>query len=627
MHLITGIIANVDSGKTTLSESLLFASGAIRKIGRVDDKNSFLDFDNIERRRGITVYAKEAILSDKITLIDTPGHVDFSGEMERSLSALDAAILIISAQDGVTGHTRTLWRLLEKYNVPTLIFLNKIDMPGLDKEKIEKEIISSLSQSIVPYPFSDIESIAEKDDEVLEKYLSGEEITEKDISLMISKRKLFPLLSGSALKNQGTDDILFVLEHFFNSKETTEEFGALLYKVSRDKTGKKLSHLKITGGKLKAKDEIGGEKVDEIRIYNGEKCETVKEVEKGEVCAVVGLEKAKSGDTYGSYEKKTKNECEPVLIYSVSDTKNTDKSKLLRILKEVEEEFPEIKTRVISGDIEIMLMGQIQTEVITEIIQKRYGITITLGDGKIAYKETITSSSYGIGHFEPLKHYAEVHLLLTPNERGGGLKFVTDLPKNDLDTNWQRLIRTHLEEKTHLGVLSSFPITDLTITLKAGRAHLKHTEGGDFREATYRAIRNALMKASSIILEPIYQFVLIVPQSLSGRALFDIEKMKGNGRIEVNRDGFVTIKGRCPVSTMNNYSEEVRAYTHGEGSLSLFPAGYERCHNEKEVIAASEYNPLSDLENPPGSVFCSHGAGFNVPWDKVEEYAHIKKVE
>ena len=566
-------------------------------------------------------------MSDKITLIDTPGHVDFSGEMERSLSALDAAILIISAQDGVTGHTRTLWRLLEKNNVPTLIFLNKIDMPGIDKEKIEKEIISSLSQSIVSYPFSDIESIAEKDDEVLEKYLSGEEITEKDISLMISKRKLFPLLSGSALKNQGTDDILFVLEHFFNCKETTEDFGALLYKVSRDKTGKKLSHLKITGGKLKAKDEIGGEKVDEIRIYNGEKCETVKEVEKGEVCAVVGLEKAKSGDTYGSYEKKTKNECEPVLIYSVSDTKNTDKSKLLRILKEVEEEFPEIKTRVISGDIEIMLMGQIQTEVITEIIQKRYGITITLGDGKIAYKETITSSSYGIGHFEPLKHYAEVHLLLTPNERGGGLKFVTDLPKNDLDTNWQRLIRTHLEEKTHLGVLSSFPITDLTITLKAGRAHLKHTEGGDFREATYRAIRNALMKASSIILEPIYQFVLIVPQSLSGRALFDIEKMKGNGRIEVNRDGFVTIKGRCPVSTMNNYSEEVRAYTHGEGSLSLFPAGYERCHNEKEVIAASEYNPLSDLENPPGSVFCSHGAGFNVPWDKVEEYAHIKKVE
>ena len=627
MHLITGIIANVDSGKTTLSESLLFASGAIRKIGRVDDKNSFLDFDNIERRRGITVYAKEAILSDKITLIDTPGHVDFSGEMERSLSALDAAILIISAQDGVTGHTRTLWRLLEKNNVPTLIFLNKIDMPGLDKEKLKKEIISSLSDNIVSYPFSDIESIAEKDDGVLEKYLSGEEITEKDISLMISKRKLFPLLAGSALTNQGTDDILFVLEHFFDRKETTEEFGALLYKVSRDKTGKKLSHLKITGGKLKAKDEIGGEKVDEIRIYNGEKCETVKEVEKGEVCAVVGLEKAKSGDTYGSYTKKEKNECEPVLIYSVSDTKNTDKSKLLRILKEVEEEFPEIKTRVISGDIEIMLMGQIQTEVITEIIQKRYGITITLGDGKIAYKETITSSSYGIGHFEPLKHYAEVHLLLTPNERGGGLKFVTDLPKNDLDTNWQRLIRTHLEEKTHLGVLSSFPITDLTITLKAGRAHLKHTEGGDFREATYRAIRNALMKASSIILEPIYQFVLIVPQSLSGRALFDIEKMKGNGRIEVNRDGFVTIKGRCPVSTMNNYSEEVRAYTHGEGSLSLFPAGYERCHNEKEVIAASEYNPLSDLENPPGSVFCSHGAGFNVPWDKVEEYAHIKKVE
>ncbi len=627
MRLVTGIVANVDCGKTTLSESLLFASGAIRKMGRVDDKNSFLDFDNIERRRGITVYAKEAMLGDTITLIDTPGHVDFSSEMERSLSALDAAILIISAQDGVTGHTRTLWRLLEKHSIPTLIFLNKIDMPGIDIERIKSEIISSLSEDIVSFPFSDIEEIAEKDDEVLEKYLSGEEITEDDISSIISKRKLFPLLSGSALKTQGIDDILFVLEHYFKSKETKEEFGALLYKVSRDKNGKKLSHLKITGGKLKAKDEIGGEKVDEIRIYNGERYETVKEVDKGEVCAVVGLEKAKSGDTFGSNHNRIRSECEPVLVYSVSSDNSTDKSKLLRILKEVEEEFPEIKTRVISGDIEIMLMGEVQTEVICEIIQKRYGTTITLGEGKIAYKETILAPSYGIGHFEPLKHYAEVHLLLSPGERGSGLKFVTDLPKNDLDTNWQRLIRTHLEEKIHQGVLASFPITDITITLKAGRAHLKHTEGGDFREATYRAVRNALMKAESIILEPIYQFVLIVPLSLSGRALYDIERMNGTGRIEESSEGFVTIKGRCPVSTMNNYSQEVRAYTHGEGSLSVFPDGYERCHNEEEIIAGASYNPLSDLANPPGSVFCSHGAGFNVPWDMVEEYAHIERVE
>ncbi|MCI7607103.1 MAG: TetM/TetW/TetO/TetS family tetracycline resistance ribosomal protection protein [Spirochaetales bacterium] len=627
MRLVTGIVANVDSGKTTLSESLLFASGAIRKMGRVDDKNSFLDFDNIERRRGITVYAKEAMLGDTITLIDTPGHVDFSSEMERSLSALDAAILIISAQDGVTGHTRTLWRLLEKHSIPTLIFLNKIDMPGIDIDKIKSEIISSLSDDIVSFPFSDIEEIAEKDDEVLEKYLSGEEITEDDISSIVSKRKLFPLLSGSALKNQGIDDILFVLEHYFKSKETKEEFGALLYKVSRDKNGKKLSHLKITGGKLKAKDEIGGEKVDEIRIYNGERYETVKEVDKGEVCAIVGLEKAKSGDTFGSNHNRIRSECEPVLVYSVSSDNSTDKPKLLRILKEVEEEFPEIKTRVISGDIEIMLMGEVQTEVICEIIQKRYGTTITLGEGKIAYKETILAPSYGIGHFEPLKHYAEVHLLLSPGERGSGLKFVTDLPKNDLDTNWQRLIRTHLEEKIHQGVLASFPITDITITLKAGRAHLKHTEGGDFREATYRAVRNALMKAESIILEPIYQFVLIVPLSLSGRALYDIERMNGTGRIEESSEGFVTIKGRCPVSTMNNYSQEVRAYTHGEGSLSVFPVGYERCHNEEEIIAGASYNPLSDLANPPGSVFCSHGAGFNVPWDMVEEYAHIEIVE
>ena len=342
MRLVTGIVANVDSGKTTLSESLLFASGAIRKMGRVDDKNSFLDFDNIERRRGITVYAKEAMLGDTITLIDTPGHVDFSSEMERSLSALDAAILIISAQDGVTGHTRTLWRLLEKHSIPTLIFLNKVDMPGIDIDRIKSEIISSLSEDIVSFPFSDIEEIAEKDDEVLEKYLSGEEITEDDISSIISKRKLFPLLSGSALKNQGIDDILFVLEHYFKSKETKEEFGALLYKVSRDKNGKKLSHLKITGGKLKAKDEIGGEKVDEIRIYNGERYETVKEVDKGEVCAIVGLEKAKSGDTFGSNHNRIRSECEPVLVYSLYSDNSTDKSKLLRILKEVEDEFPEI---------------------------------------------------------------------------------------------------------------------------------------------------------------------------------------------------------------------------------------------------------------------------------------------
>ena len=627
MRLITGIVANVDSGKTTLSESLLFASGAIRKIGRVDDKNSFLDFDFIERQRGITVYTKEALIGDKITLIDTPGHVDFSSEMERALTVLDAAILIISAQDSITGHTRTLWRLLEKYNVPTLIFLNKIDMTGIEREKIEREIISNLSSDIIPYPFTDIESIAERDDAVLDKYLLGQSIDNDDISSLINKRKLFPLISGSALKNQGIDDILFVLEHYYKSKETTNDFGALLYKVSRDKNGKKLSHLKITGGKLKAKAEIGGEKIDEIRIYNGEKYETVKEVDKGEVCAVVGLEKAKSGDSFGSFNDKTRSECEPVLIYSVTGDKNTDNSKLLKILKEVEEEFPEIKTRVISGDIEIMLMGQIQTEVICEIIQKRYGITISLGEGKIAYKETILFPSYGIGHFEPLRHYAEVHLLLTPGERGSGLRFITSLPTNELDTNWQRLIRTHLEEKTHLGVLAAFPISDLTITLKAGKAHLKHTEGGDFREATYRAIRNALMKAESIILEPIYNFMLIVPQELSGKALYDIERMHGKGRIEENGEGFVTIKGTCPVATINYYSQEVRAYTHGEGSLSLFPCGYDRCHNEEEVISKISYNPLKDLDNPPGSVFCSHGSGFLVPWDQVDEYAHIEKVE
>lgn len=626
MSLITGIVAKVDSGKTTLSESLLYLSGAIRKEGRVDDKNCFLDFDDIERRRGITIYSKEARLGGNITLIDTPGHLDFSSEMERALSPLDAAILIISAQEGITGHTKTLWNLLEKHNVPTLIFLNKTDMGGLDISSLKKEIITSLSSNIVSYPFSDYEEIAEKDDSILEKYLNGQNITDSDISTLTQKRLLFPLISGSALKNQGTEQILFVLEHYFKAKETSPDFGALLYKVSRDKSGKKLSHLKITGGVLRAKDDLGGEKIHEIRIYNGEKYETVKEVLSGEVCCVLGLEKAKSGDVFGSCKERTKGECQPVLVYSVSSDNTKNKSKLLKILMEIEEEFPEIKTRVIAGEIEIMLMGEIQTEVISEIIKKRYGLDITLGEGKIAYKETITTSSYGIGHFEPLKHYAEVHLLLTPGERGSGLRFVTNIPKNQLDTNWQRLIRTHMEEKTHLGVLASFPITDMTITLVAGRAHLKHTEGGDFREATYRAIRNALMKAQSIILEPIYEYTLTVPSALSGKALYDIDRMKGSGRIEENKNGFVTIKGRCPVSTINNYAQEVRAYTHGEGSLTLFSIGNERCHNEEEIITSISYDPLRDIENPTGSVFCSHGAGFNVPWDQVEEYAHIKKV-
>lgn len=627
MSLITGIVAHVDAGKTTLSEAILYKMGVIRKLGRVDDRNTFLDTDVIERKRGITVFSKEAIATSKITLLDTPGHIDLTAEMERTLSVLDAAILVLSAPDGIQAHTRTLWPMLERANIPTLIFVNKIDMFKGEKNQLLTSLYKGLSDNIVDFSNiekpSFIENISEKDDALTEKYLDNKEITIGDIKRVIKERKVFPLLFGSALKLNEIDNLINILTTYFEPKPYSESFSGIVYRVSRDKLGARLTHLKVTGGVLHAKDMLGGEKANELRVSSGEKAETVKEVKAGELVQIVGLKDSKPGMSYGSSMQYVPTAI-PALSYQVIASDQTDISKLYRALSELQEELPELSLGINRDEIRISLMGEIQKEIITDIIKRRYGIAIDLKDGKIKYKETIENSSHGIGHFEPLKHYAEVHLKLSPAPRGSGLSFKSLVPTDLLELNWQRLILTHLKEKEHLGILTGSPITDIEITLIAGRAHLKHTEGGDFREATYRAVRNGLMKARSILLEPIYSFIAIIPESSVGRFLSDITMMSGNATIKDSKDGFITLEGKCPVSTMLNYAITLRSYTKGEGTLTTVVSQYDRCHNEDEIINSISYDPLSDLENTPSSVFCSHGAGFPVPWDRIEEYAHIK---
>lgn len=632
--LITGILAHVDAGKTTLSEALLFNCGKIRNLGRVDTKNSFLDNNSIERERGITIFSKQAVLNEKITLIDTPGHIDFSAEMERTLSVLDAAILLVNASDGIQSHTKTLWRLLEKHNIPTLVFVNKIDIADSNKTKILSELQKTFSTSIIDFSTSErksenfYEKIAESDEILLEKYLNGEKITDTEIKKAIYSRKIFPCIFGSALKMQGIDELLEILSDFFASRpaqSTTEEFGCIVYKISKDEQNNRLSHLKITGGKLCVKDFLGEEKVNEIRIYSGKKFEQVKEIGAGEICSVTGLKTTKAGSVFGKCDIKFSNEIESALIYSVFPPKEIDIPKMFAILKEIEDEFPELKVdyNEETGEINVMLMGEIQTEVLKEILQERYKINVEFGEGKIAYKETIEESVVGVGHYEPLKHYAEVHLQMTPLERGSGLRFISELSVDELDTNWQRLILTHLKEKKHIGILTGSAITDMEIKVIAGKAHLKHTEGGDFRQSTYRAIRQGLMKSKSILLEPIYSFEITVPESNVGRVMSDIERMCGNCTIAENQNGFTILNGKCPVSTMKNYATELRSFSKGQGTISFSLSGYEKCHNEKEIIEKINYNPLSDLRNPASSVFCSHGAGFVVEWDKVDNFKHI----
>lgn len=683
--LITGILAHVDAGKTTLSEALLYECGAIRNLGRVDSKNAFLDNNSIERERGITIFSKQAILNEKITLIDTPGHVDFSAEMERTLAVLDAAILLINASDGIQSHTKTLWSLLAQHHIPTIIFVNKMDMPDTNKADLLAKLKAGFSEGVVEFGGTEdcsgvaedtgravgdksvasnggvalggksattntgaefgcnsaasnispavgdtftsafYEELAANDDILMEQYLNGEKITTSQIAEAISNRHIFPCIFGSALKLQGVQTIVQILNTYFAPPAYPKEFGCQVYKISKDKQGNRLTHLKVTGGVLKVKDTLGEEKANEVRIYSGEKFESVKEVAAGEVCTVTGLKNSAAGMAYGAATSQNNYKMEPALIYSVIPPADIDTPKILHILRELEEELPEIKVDYseASGEIHVMLMGEVQTEVIKQLLVDRYKIQIEFGPGRIAYKETILEPVIGVGHYEPLRHYAEVHIQLSPLPRGSGLRFISKLSVDVLDTNWQRLILTHLQEKQHIGVLTGSPITDMELRVVAGRAHLKHTEGGDFRQSTYRAIRHGLMYAKSVLLEPIYDYEIVVPENCTGRVMSDMEKMHGTCTLDESKAGFTTLHGRVPVSTMKNYINEVRAYTKGLGTLSLAMAGYDLCHNEKEVIEERNYNPNADLENPAGSVFCSHGAGFAVNWDEVNNYKHL----
>jgi len=630
--LITGILAHVDAGKTTLSESLLYKSGVIRNLGRVDSKNAFLDNNSIERQRGITIFAKQANLSDKITLIDTPGHVDFGAEMERTLSVLDAAILLINASDGIQSHTKTLWSLLKQYNIPVVIFVNKMDMPETHKDNLLSKLQKGFGEGVVDFTkanlFSPVfnEQVSALDDELMEKYLNGKTPSPSDISRLVSSRTVFPCLFGSALKLEGVDELLEVLNTFFTSPDYPSDFGAVVYKISKDKQGNRLTHLKVTGGVLKVKEFLDEEKVNEIRVYNGEKYDQVKEVAAGGICTVTGPRDSFAGKSYGCGKGVNNYHLEPALIYGVKIPEGLDESKMLHILRELEEELPEIKVDFSEQEnqIYVMLMGQVQTEVIKQLLQERYKIDIEFGEGRIAYKETILEPVIGVGHYEPLRHYAEVHLKMSPLPRGSGMRFVSNLSVDVLDTNWQRLILTHLEEKTHLGVLTGSPLTDMEIEVIAGRAHLKHTEGGDFRQSTYRAIRHGLMYAKSVLLEPVYTYEGVIPESCVGRFMTDLDKMHGTCSLDESFEGFSVLRGKVPVSTMKNYMNDLRAYTKGQGTLSLSVSGYETCHNEKEVLEERNYNPDADLANPSSSVFCAHGAGFVVKWDEVNNYKHLK---
>ncbi len=630
--IVTGILAHVDAGKTTLSESLLLASGAIRKAGRVDAGSSFLDYNRWERDRGITIYAKFARIpldGAELILADTPGHVDFSGEMERTLNICDQAILIISATDGVQSHTRTVWRLLRGRGIPTFIFVNKTDLPGLSRSGILKSLKEELSGEIVDFSERGTENfyeeIATGSDELLDMYMNTGTIPDEAIRQGVAESRIFPVMFGSALKQEGTAEFLGVLAGFSPEPKILPDFGAVCVKIDKDKGGNRLTHLKITGGTLKVKDLIKGEKINEIRLYSGERYENVKEVSATEICAVTGLKETAQGEVYGCETRSSAGVIEPVLKYSAEFPRGTDKQTMYRNLCELMEEEPGLRVEYTeeTGDIFVHLMGEVQTEILTGVIKERFDTDVSFGTGRILYKETILDTVEGVGHFEPLRHYAEVHLLLEPLKRGSGLQFESEVSVNDLSLNWQRLVLTHLSEKVHRGVLTGSPVTDLKITLVAGRAHLKHTEGGDFRQATYRAVRQGLMQASSVLLEPYYDYELKVPEQAVGRAMTDIDRMCGTVRVSGQSGGFAEITGRAPVSTLNGYAKEVAAYTGGTGTLSVSPAGYDICHNAEEVLDSIGYDPESDMRNPCDSVFCSHGSGVIVPWYEVFDHMHL----
>lgn len=647
--IVVGILAHVDAGKTTLAESILYRSGEIRKLGRVDHQNAFLDTYQLERDRGITIFSKQAevkIGEKRMTLLDTPGHVDFSAEMERTLMVLDYAILVISGADSVQGHVETLWKLLKQYEIPVFLFINKMDQDGTDKEALLSELKEKLDENCVLFDseqekdefYENISVCGEED--LLEQYLDTGEIETVQIQKMIVRREIFPCFFGSALKLIGVDEFLEGIEDYTLARKYPEEFGAKIYKISRDEKGTRLTHMKITGGSLKPKMILKGEekeksdsveweeKVDQLRIYSGSGFTQAKEVRAGEICAVTGLTKTYSGEGLGIEEAARKPSLEPVLTYRISLPEGCDVYRTFLKLRELEEEEPQmhIVWQEETNEIHAQIMGEVQIEIMQSLILDRFGIEVSFDSGSIVYKETIENRVEGVGHFEPLRHYAEVHLLLEPLPAGSGLVFGTDCREDLLDKNWQRLILTHLLEKRHLGVLTGSEITDMKITLVSGRAHQKHTEGGDFRQATYRAVRQGLKSAKSILLEPVYRFRLEVPSENVGRAMSDIQKMNGEfSQPEIEGDMSI-ITGTAPVVLMQDYQREVISYTRGRGKIFCSLNGYEPCHNAEEVIAKRNYDSELDIDNPTGSVFCAHGAGFVVPWDEVPNYMHLASV-
>ncbi len=641
MRKITlGILAHVDGGKTTLSESVLYLTGKIRKLGRVDHKDAYLDNFQMERDRGITIFSKQAVFEYKdmeVTLLDTPGHVDFSTEMERTLQVLDYAVLLVSASDGIQGHTETLWKLLARYHIPTFIFVNKMDMPNVSGDFVLHELKEKFGDNIVRFQgdVGILEDIAMTDENVLEEYMETGNISQETITELIFGRKLFPCYFGAALKLEGVEDLLEGIFKYTFETVYSDKFGAKIYKISKDNNGNRLTHMKITGGRLSVKESIKGssidsgeweEKVNEIRIYSGEKYQPVGSVVAGDVCAVTGLTKTYSGQGLGQEEESEKPGLIPVLCYKIIPPDEVNINQAYLKIKELEEEDPtlQLKWNGEKQEITANVMGPIQIQVLKQLIKERFDMDVEFGSAGILYKETIGDSVIGVGHFEPLRHYAEVHLLLEPAEPGSGIILDSKVKENDLAKNWQRLILTHLAEKEHKGVLTGAPITDICITIVAGKAHLKHTEGGDFRQATYRAVRQGLKKAKSVLLEPYYDFTLDVPADCVGRAMNDISRMYGYTNSPQLSESNATLKGYAPVSEIWNYITEVNEYTHGKGRLTLKYKGYAPCHNEEEVINEIGYDSESDVNNPTGSVFCAHGAGFNVPWDLVEDYMHLK---
>lgn len=631
---VIGILAHVDAGKTTLSEALLYNAGITKALGRVDKGNAYLDTDELEKQRGITIFSKQAefIWKDlEVTLVDTPGHVDFSAEMERTLQILDYAILVISAANGVQSHTRTLWELLKMYKVPTIIFVNKMDMPDTDKALLLSELKSKLDDGCID--FTDIqevmsnEEVAMTNESLMEEFLLYGKINLEDIKKGISDREIFPCHFGSALKNDKIIDLLDGLNTYIDEKKYPDKFGAKVYKINRDSQGNRLTYLKVTGGVLRVKDIIDDseEKINQIRIYSGDKYRTTNEIYSGEVCAVTGLTKTYSGENLGIENENNDVILEPVLMYRVVLPQEIDAAMMLPKLKQLEEEDPtlSIKWNEDLKEIQVCLMGEVQIEILKKLVLDRFNVAIEFDQGNVVYKETISNTVEGVGHFEPLRHYAEVHLRLEPGEIGSGLTFETECSEEILAKNWQRLILTHLQEREHKGVLTGSGITDMKITLVSGRAHLKHTEGGDFRQATYRAVRQGLKMAQSVLLEPYYDFRLEIPTEMLGRAMTDIERIYGKINPPENYGEYSVITGYAPVVTMRKYREDIAAYTKGQGKITCTLKGYLPCHNQEEIVEAYGYDSEADTFNPTGSVFCAHGAGFYVSYDKVYEYMHI----